>query len=348
MKKLVIFPLVLVLPFCPLFLCAAVPLAPYQHNFFTTNAAPVVDVLSGGANVTVTPSLAGTDTRHFTISVSGAGGGYAVNTLPGSFILITTNGFLDTLSLDPGITNLIYGVSNNVMTASNALSGYTAGVSNNVTYATNDLNTALVTKIGNATNDLNTGLSSKIGNATNDLSTVLKARMDSGTNDLSTILKARMDSGTNDLSGVLKTYTQNATNDLNTLTKSYTNAVGIIKIVTNSNPLAVSITGNAATATMANSIAAGASKYLAVCSTASTSINTTKRYLAVFGGDTMSSTETSVQQIIPFSCTFTNLNVTFETVGLGTNIIMTLRTNGVDSSITMNVNGAGTILYGND
>jgi hypothetical protein len=51
------------------------PLSPLRHNFFTTNPAPIVDVVAG-SNATVQASLIGADTRRFT-----------VNAVPGS----TTN-----------------------------------------------------------------------------------------------------------------------------------------------------------------------------------------------------------------------------------------------------------------
>jgi hypothetical protein len=105
-----------------------------------------------------------------------------------------------------------------------------------ILHATNDLSGVLKARMDSGTNDLSTVLKSRMDSGTNDLSTVLKARMDSGTNDLSTVLKARMDAGTNDTQATLKTYAD-----------SKTNAVGIIQIITNSNPLAVGITGNAAT-----------------------------------------------------------------------------------------------------
>lgn len=49
--------------------CLAAPavLPPLQRNFFTTNPAPVVDVLAG-SNATVQATTVGTDTRHFTVN----------------------------------------------------------------------------------------------------------------------------------------------------------------------------------------------------------------------------------------------------------------------------------------
>lgn len=44
---------------------------PMFRNFFTTNQAPVVDVVAG-SGISVVPSLVGTDTRRFTVSATGA------------------------------------------------------------------------------------------------------------------------------------------------------------------------------------------------------------------------------------------------------------------------------------
>ena len=71
MKKLLISLCLL----APLLLLAQ-PLAPYRHNFFTTNPAPVVEVLAG-SNVAVQLTLTGTDHRSYTVSAT-----------------INTNGFL--------------------------------------------------------------------------------------------------------------------------------------------------------------------------------------------------------------------------------------------------------------
>lgn len=100
MKKLFIL-LFLLLPL----LALAQPLEPYRHNFFTTNPAPVVDVVAG-SNAFITPIIIGTDTRRFRVDIPASGA--ATNIMvsaAGTNIVIVTNAFVYTISVDMGFTN---------------------------------------------------------------------------------------------------------------------------------------------------------------------------------------------------------------------------------------------------
>lgn len=105
---------------------------PFYRNFFDTNQNPIVDVLSGGPNVTVTPSTTGTDQRHFTVAVTG---GMATNMpilVAGTNIVIDVNGYTNTISVDMGALSGQFASSNALWVASNSLALYGIGVSNNV------------------------------------------------------------------------------------------------------------------------------------------------------------------------------------------------------------------------
>lgn len=97
-------PLILLFLLLPL-LAMAQPLEPYRHNFFTTNPAPVVDVVAG-SNAFITPIIIGTDTRRFRVDIPASGA--ATNIMvsaAGTNIVIVTNAFVYTISVDMGFTN---------------------------------------------------------------------------------------------------------------------------------------------------------------------------------------------------------------------------------------------------
>ncbi len=158
--------------------------------------------------------------------------------------------------------------------------------------------------------------------------------VNTATNDLNTGIVARINTATNDAA----TRTTNATNDLNTLVKTYTNAVGIIQIITNSSPLAMSITGNAASASKAPytllSFFASANAY---------SANTLYYLPVVANGGTRYTTEIQANNggAQVFACPsltggyVSNFWVlwTADNTGAGSNFGWTLQTNGASTAM---------------
>lgn len=123
MKKLLAL-LALLVPVSAL----AQTLEPYRHNFFTTNPAPVVEVVAG-TNVTVQYTTVSTHTRRYTVNSSGAAATNVYYSAAGTNIIINTNGYLYTINLDTSITNG-WASSNDLYTASNTVAGLASGVTN--------------------------------------------------------------------------------------------------------------------------------------------------------------------------------------------------------------------------
>ena len=67
------------------------PLEPYRHNFFTTNPAPVVEVVAG-TNTSVQYSIVGTHTRRYTVSVPSITNGTFYLTTNSTFSVVDGSG----------------------------------------------------------------------------------------------------------------------------------------------------------------------------------------------------------------------------------------------------------------
>lgn len=76
-------------------------------------------------------------------------------------------------------------------------------------------------------------------------------------------------------------------------------------------------------------------------------VGNTIRYLFP-GGGLVSATETNVVMRMPFSCTVTNLQIQYGSVGASTNVIMTVDKNGTATAVTLTFNGTGNPGFTND
>lgn len=80
-----------------------------------------------------------------------------------------------------------------------------------------------------------------------------------------------------------------------------------------------------------------------------TAFVTTTKFISPFGANTqVATTEANISQNMPFSCTWSNLYARFNSLGSGTNVVITVVTNGVASNLSISVNGLNGLTTAND